>query len=221
MSYDDFGTPTAFANFGPGSPQYVANNDGVFPEFELEAILDEAATEEKGTPVFRDLEIVRIRIAGDVLSVATSIVDSGVKKRFPREYARWKEGITSRQIEGTPITEWPPLSRAQARMFEGGNIFTVEALAVVSDANIERIPDGRTWRQKAIAWLAAAKDGAAASRYAAENERLRDQIAALQKQFDEFAEQATRPDGDAAQREHWKTKAKREREEAESAGRAA
>jgi hypothetical protein len=80
------------------------------------------------------------------------------------------------------------------------NIPTVEALVEVADSNIGNLgPGGYELRAKAKAWLAQAKDSAAAQAIAAENERLKSQIADLQRQVNELATRFTAPSGEEAQ----------------------
>ena len=90
-------------------------------------------------------------------------------------------------IDGTPLKQWPLLSPAQIAEFNALNILSVEMLAELSDANVSKIFDGRIWREKAKAWLAQSKDGATATRLAAENERLKQQIDALTLRVNELA----------------------------------
>jgi hypothetical protein len=63
------------------------------------------------------------------------------------------------------------------------NILSVDDLAAVADVHLDRIADGRQWRDRAAAWLKSAKDGAVAARYAAENHRLREDVVALSKRL--------------------------------------
>jgi hypothetical protein len=84
-------------------------------------------------------------------------------------------------INGMPLSKWPMATPVMIKELETLNIYSVEDLANVSDGNVSNFTDGRAIREKAIAWLAAAKDGAAAMRYAAEAQRLRDEMAELRK----------------------------------------
>jgi hypothetical protein len=75
------------------------------------------------------------------------------------------------------------------------NIFSVDDLAATADVHLDRFADGRQWRDRAAAWLKSAKDGAEAARYAAENARLRDEIAALSAKMDAFMSGGITPSG--------------------------
>ncbi|MFA4974369.1 MAG: hypothetical protein WC683_17320 [bacterium] len=213
-----FGEVQPFASVDEKGTTYAGMNDGITPEFIVEPVKDEAETEKAGITIYKNVEVVRIRIAGDPYSVASTIVDDNIKRRFAAEYARWKQGQETRAINGTPLREWGPLAKSQALTFEASNVFSVEDLAHVSDAHIDRFPDGRTWRSRAAAWLASASDGSAAAKFAAENERLKEQMALLQKQVEELARRSAEDhDGETPERLHWKTRQRLEREAAEAA----
>ena len=146
---------------------------------------DNAASETAGAPRFREEERVRLIIAGDMFNQPVHPVDEAIKERFSAAYKAFKDSKVERHVEGTLLREWPQLSRIQIAELEALGIYSVESLRDISDSNVNRIPDGRIWREKAKAWLDQAKDGAAATRYAAENERLREKLEALEKRLAE------------------------------------
>jgi hypothetical protein len=188
MSYDDFlpdpGNP--FATVNQYTVDYSEQNKGVTPVFFTEAELNPAKSLECGTPRYDEVERVRLFIAGDNLSQPVKPVDDEVKARFGEQYAKWKANKTARQIDGTPLSAWPALTPLQVREFEAMNIFSVEGLVACADTNIAKLPEGRVWRQRAIAHLALAKDSAAVEKYAVENERLRDSIEEMGKRMTEM-----------------------------------
>lgn len=186
---DDLGYLSPFANINGMGVDYEAMNKGVTPVFFIEPVQDAKATEEAGAPRFIEQERVRIIVAGDMLNQAVSPVTPEIQERFSDAYNRWKKGRQENHIDGTPLRAWPLASAAQIMEWAAVNILSVEHLAAVSDTNINRLADGRIWREKAIAWLASAKDGAAASKFAAENERLRDDLAELRRTVETLSAQ--------------------------------
>ncbi|PAY07184.1 hypothetical protein CK489_15400 [Bradyrhizobium sp. UFLA03-84] len=187
---DDIGSAfgTEFATIGMGgNAEFADQNKGVTPVFFVLPVQDDAATEKAGALRMQEQEMVRIHVAGDTLNVATSPVTEDIKQRFPEQYKKWKETRQERHIVGTPLKAWPLIPAIRIFEFEALGIFSVENLAEVADANIHRLADGRAWREKAKAWLEAAKKGGAAAKYAAENERLREQVASLEKRLEELA----------------------------------
>lgn len=94
------------------------------------------------------------------------------------------------KMTGTPLTEWPEISRTMAASLREAAIYSVEALASLPDEKLSVVgPDGRTWRTKAEAYLAAAKDSGYATAIAAENERLKVELDATKAQMAELAAQ--------------------------------
>lgn len=200
---DDLGSAHAytFANVGDGgNVDYTEMNKGVTPIFFVEPVPDEKATEESGAVRMRELEMVRIVVAGDMLNVATSPVTAEIKQRFATQYDAWKAKRQEMHIDGTPLKNWPMIPAIRIAEFNAVGIFSVENLAAVADGNINRLADGRIWREKAKAWLESAKENGAAAKYAAENERLRSTMEDMQRQIDELAAQLASKDGDEPRR---------------------
>ena len=172
-----------------GGVDYGQMNKGVTPIFSVILEKDERATEESGMAKYRESEIVMIRVAGDMNSVATHPVDAAIKERFAAQYEKWKTSRVARTVDGTPLKNWPMLSPIQVAEFDSLGIYSVEHVAGLSDHLVTKIQDGRVWRSKAEAWLASAKDNAAAAKFGAENERLRESNAELKA---ELASQSAR-----------------------------
>ncbi len=172
-----------------GGIDYGQMNKGVTPIFSVILEKDERATEESGMAKYRESEIVMIRVAGDMNSVATHPVDAAIKERFALQYEKWKTSRQARTVDGTPLKNWPMLSPIQVAEFDSLGIYSVEHVAGLSDHLVTKIQDGRVWRSKAEAWLASAKDNAAAAKFGAENERLRESNAELKA---ELASQSAR-----------------------------
>ena len=176
-----------------GSSYHVQHGTdaGLFVQFYMECLQDEEQSREQGRPIFFDREFIRIIPVGDKNTVVCRPVkndyDGGTppdKERWPAQYAAFK----NQQIEvneGTPITEWPPISKAQALSLKAVNVHTVESLAQVSDGNLHNIGMGaRELREKAIAYLEQAKDGSGIVKLQEENKDLRLQIEALKNQIE-------------------------------------
>jgi len=181
-----------------GGVDFSAMNKGVTPVFFTVPVPDPAATEAAGAPRFREEEQVRILVAGDMLNQMVSPVTEELKQRFSEQYERWRANKKDRHIDGTPLTAWPLLTPVQVKEFEALNIFSVEQLAAVADSNINRLNDGRVWRTKAEAFLAVSKDSAVATKYAAENERLRGDMDAMKGLMEEMQAQIEKLNTDAA-----------------------
>jgi hypothetical protein len=180
------GDPTASVDQW-GTVDYAQMNKGVTPIFMAIPVKDERATEETGKATYKEFEIVQIRVAGDMNSVAAHPVDDAIKERFAAQYEKWKTSRVARTVDGTPLKEWPLLSPIQIAEFDSLGIYSVEHVAGLSDHLVTKIQDGRVWRSKAEAWLASAKDNAAAAKFGAENERLRESNAELKSEMASLA----------------------------------
>jgi hypothetical protein len=156
--------------------------------FYLKPTQDKHKTKEAGYPVFRDKEYCIKIVPGDEKSVEDQPAKDSDRKRFPNAYQAFKNRESKPTIEGMPIEQWPQLTRAEAMTMKAAAIFSVEALAAVNDGNIGKLGhQGRDWRAKAQAFLATARDSAAAQQLASENQKLKDQMAAMQAQIDALA----------------------------------
>lgn len=126
---------------------------GVFPEFYVREVEDKKQTKEAGRPIFKDVEYVRIMIAGDKLNIPEFKVTDEHKNRWPEHYKAFKEGREA-PINGTPIDEWQGISRTRAKELRAIGIRTVEDLASLHDNAIQRIGMGaRELVQQAKAFL--------------------------------------------------------------------
>jgi hypothetical protein len=187
----DFVTPTIVQQGNNYIVQH-GTDSGLFVRFETKAIQDEEASTLEGRPIFRDVDFIIINIAGDKLTVHERPVDLVGNNRvppdnirFPRQWEAFKAKQTQ-PLNGTPITEWAPISKSLAMELKGMNIHTVEALAAVSDANLKWM-GARELREKASAWLEKAKQGGDVSQLVAQLEQLRIDNEALKAQISAIA----------------------------------
>ncbi len=158
-------------------------NSGVFPRFFVEAVEDKAASKEAGRPIFKDQEMVEVRIAGDKNNVPVFKVKDHHRERWPEAYARFQQG-QEQVAEGTPLEQWAVMTRSKAEELKALGIMTVEALADLPDSAIHRIGMGaRELMAQAVAFLANAEEGAQVGKLAAENVELKEQVKLLQSQF--------------------------------------
>ncbi len=146
-----------------------------------------------GHPVFVDREWFVCVIPGDKNSRIERPASDTDKKRFPVTYAAFRATEQQAQVTGFRIEEWPQISRAQAWTFKAAHIYTVEALAEVSDANVDKLgQSGRELRSKAQAFVAMAKDTAAVQAIKAESDRKDATLADMQRQINDLAGQLSK-----------------------------
>lgn len=93
-------------------------------------------------------------------------------------------------LAGTPLAQWPEMTRTMVAALKAQNIFTVDALANLPDGKLLVVgPDGRTWREKAKAYIETAKSGAYATELAAKLETSELEKATMADQIKQLASQ--------------------------------
>jgi len=169
-------------------------------EFFMDAVENRSKSAQAGRPIFDDVEMIRIRIAGDPKSVlvapaksASSVRDSISNQRMTyaelhaEPYQAFKQGIDY-VGSGTPLAELPFITKARAEELKRVNIHTAEALAGLDGANLGKIGmGGRELKEQAQVWLDNAKGSADVTRLAGENAALKEQMDALQAQLEAMA----------------------------------
>lgn len=165
------------------------NDSLVVAFFRNDAIQDMAASKKEGRPVYRDMELCEMRIAGDRNFAPVVPAHSMWKRvdgeevtyaqRFAPQYERFKANNT--QIaEGTPLSELPFLTEAKRQELRGLKVYTAEALASLDGKNLHALGlNGREMKNQATAYLERAGGSAVAVELAAEVALLKEQLAAL------------------------------------------
>lgn len=156
------------------------NDQGLFVEFFNEPVFMEALSAAEGRTIFKDVEHIKIQPLGQNKTVVVRPVEESDKHRFAQKYAQFKNQDIQ-VSQGTPITEWAPISKSQALEFKSLGVHTVEDVANLSDANAMRFLGGPALREKAKAFLLQAKDGSALTAMQKENDDLRAKLDALEK----------------------------------------
>jgi len=136
---------------------------------------DKAQTEIEGRPMFKEVEYCEIRIRGNRDAQACRPATHADKNRFPRHYEAFKKRVEMPE-EGTPLAEWPQISRSQIEELSFAGIKTVEQLSLASDSNLGRMQGGLTLKQRAARWL----ESANATALIANNEAQKAQIQVLE-----------------------------------------
>lgn len=171
----------------------MSNPHGVFVQFYSDAVELKAESEKQGRPIFKDLAHIRKMIPGDASTIIERVAKDHDKNMFPREWEAFQRQQVNGVI-GTPLEQWPQVTRAQVKEAKYFEVHTVEQLSELSDTSCQRMGMGFfELRNKAKAYLEAAKSTAAETAQAAENQRLRDEIEALKAQVSEVAPKRGRP----------------------------
>lgn len=167
-----------------GMGQNPWQDTSCFAEFFMYSEENKAKSLEMGRPIFEDKVYVRIMIPGDKTSEIQRPIRFGPtqhhdNQKYAHQYAIFLQGQGADQtLIGTPLKEWPPITQSLVKELAFYEIRTVEQLAGVSDGILAKFMGLATHRQKAIDWLANAKDGELVSQLRAELEQRDNKISA-------------------------------------------
>ncbi len=136
-----------------------AQDEKLLVKFFTKQVPDKKASDKEGRPIFKDVEYVDIKVPGNRTGGACHPALFRDKQRFPKHYAAFKQRIET-PIDGTPLAEWPVISRTQVEELAFHNVKTVEQLISMSDTNASKFLGMQTLKRKAAAWLEHSADTA-------------------------------------------------------------
>jgi hypothetical protein len=148
-------------------------------QFYKKSVKQDDASNEAGRPIFKEFDFVRIMIPGDNLTEIDTYAQESHKQRFPRQWAHYQNQVTNHEdIVGTPLDQWPQITRSQADELRGLKFHTVESIADCSDQQLQRIGmvagmSPHNFRLKAKAFLNLANDSAEVAQREAELQALK------------------------------------------------
>lgn len=120
-------------------------------------VRDAEKSEAEGRPIFTEKDYVEISIPGNKDHIVCHPVSEKDKMRFPEHWRLYTARVSQEVVQGTPLEEWPGITRGQVEELRFLNVRTVEQLAAVSDANGQRIMGINSLKDKAKAYLEQAK----------------------------------------------------------------
>src|SRR3990167_6166568 len=176
--------------------QFVGAKDpdaALVAEFYLKPIQDMFQSSKQGRPIFSDVIYVHINVPGIKDSDWHIVARSDHQQRFPRQWAHFQNKMTGDAREvGTPLAEWPVLTRSQVEEFRGLKFFTIESIANAGDAQISNLGmmggmSPHILRDKARAYLKAAADSALPQHQAEELAKRDAEIDRLSKEMARLA----------------------------------
>jgi|UniRef100_A0A6H1ZAY8 hypothetical protein len=174
-------------------------------EFYTEPVHNVRESAEKGRPIFDDVEMVRIRAAGDKLTVFTAPAKDASSARDPNTNAR----LTYAQLHhgpyeafkrgqefhgsGTPLSEVPFITAGKRKELQAANIHTAEAFIAVDGSSLQKLGMGaRELRDQVKAWIDKTSKNADVVKLSQENEDLRARL----ERMEQLMDKATSPDAD-------------------------
>ncbi len=152
-------------------------------QFFKKPILIPNKSEELKRPVYEEYDYIKIQVAGE-RDYFEGPVNEQHRAEFPNEWQAYQCGAQM-TVSGTPLEEWPQMRPGIVNQLKALEVFTVEALAGLSDVQLQKIPNGSKLRQDAREYLTRASDAASSAELVA----LREKSAAQEAQLTQQAEQ--------------------------------
>jgi len=109
--------------------------------FYKKPIQQEQESIDAGRPIYKEFDFVHICVAGDTLTEIDTYALQNHKTRFPVQWANYmnRQGAYDEEVVGTPVAEWPLVSKSQAEELRAMKFQTVESIANASDQQLQRI----------------------------------------------------------------------------------
>ena len=179
-----------FTDIAFGTQPEQNNSHGLYAEFYPHAVQNKQKTLEAGRPIYEEMDYIRIMVPGDKSSVIERPIRMGNtpmhdNHRFAREFALYKQG-SEQQLVGTPLVEWPVISRSQCKELDFFNVKTVEQLADMPDTAVQNFAGVGQLRELAKRFMVQAKEGAPLLQMQTELGVRDEQIANMQAQINEL-----------------------------------
>jgi len=137
-----------------------------------------------GRPIYKEFDFVHICVAGDTLTEIDTYALQSHKQRFPIQWANYmnRVGANDQEVVGTPVAEWPLVSKSQAEELRAMKFFTVESIASASDQQLQRMGMAAgmspySFRDKAKAFLNLATTSAETDKREHEINALKEELA--------------------------------------------
>jgi hypothetical protein len=152
--------------------------------FYKKSVQQEQESIDAGRPIYKDFDFVHICVAGDTLTEIDTYALNSHKQRFPIQWANYmnRQGAHDEEVVGTPISEWPLVSKSQAEELRAMKFYTVESIANASDQQLQRMGMAAgmspyAFRDKAKAFLNLATNAAETDKREAEINALKEELA--------------------------------------------
>jgi hypothetical protein len=137
-----------------------------------------------GRPIYKEFDFVHISVAGDTLTEIDTFALNNHKQRFPIQWANYmnRQGANDEEVVGTPVAEWPLVSKSQAEELRAMKFHTVESIANASDQQLQRMGMAAgmspyAFRDKAKAFLNLATTSAETDKREHEINALKEELA--------------------------------------------
>jgi hypothetical protein len=152
--------------------------------FYRKPVHQEQESMDAGRPIYKEFDFVHICVAGDTLTEIDTYALQNHKTRFPIQWANYmnRQGANDDEVVGTPVAEWPLVSKSQAEELRAMKFHTVESIASASDQQLQRMGMAAgmspyAFRDKAKAFLNLASSSAETDKREQEINALKEELA--------------------------------------------
>lgn len=161
-------------------------SEGIVIRFFMRPKQNAAKTLQEGRPIFEDVPwIEKIVLAGR--ETVERPVTKADMREYPKQWEQFQKGL-EQSPDGTPLVEWPAISRSQVEELKHFHIATVEQLAEMSDEAISRMGAGwLTWKYKARDYIEIAKEQRPIIEFRNKMEQLQAERDAARQESERFA----------------------------------
>jgi len=184
--------PTAIADFQMDfqNNQQSEADKRLLVHFYREAVQNNFKTKQEGRPIFDEFDFIKIMAPGSRDTVVSRVSDGdNYTRRFPNQWRQYQNN-QEQTISGTPLKQVPWLTVGQIAEFNAVGCKTVEQLVGMPDNLSQKFMGHHQIKQRAQAFLEAAKDAAPLLRMQEELDKRDSQISELRGMIE--AMQATK-----------------------------
>ena len=158
--------------------------------FESKPRHNEFRSQQEGRPIYEDVDYITIYVPGDSTLTVVAEVREDHKARFPLQWAHYQNRHSDdpRHI-GTPVSQWPLVTPAMAEELRAMKFFTVESVAMASDAQLGTMGmkagmNPLVFRTRAQNFLKVAADESVLHKQDAEIAKLREENSSIKAETD-------------------------------------
>jgi hypothetical protein len=155
-----------------GQSNRFAGDETLLVQFYTRPHLNQTKTTEAGRPIYEDAEYIRILQPGNKDSIIERPARDTDRQRFPKHYQHFKSRQEGEFMSGTPLSEWPGVSRAQVEELKYFNIHTLEQLVGMPDVQAQKIMGVNLLKDRAKKYLEAAQVESAAAAIKERDDRI-------------------------------------------------
>jgi len=158
-------------------------------KFLTKSVQDKVETLAQGRPIFREVVYIDIRIPGERDSAFCGPATRAHVERFPEHYRAFRSRTKDEEVVGTPLAEWPLVTRSQVDELAFFNVKTVEDLVNMPDSSNHQFMGINVLKSKAKDFLEANKGKKELqAEFDKREQALQNQLKAMQEQLDALSQ---------------------------------